>query len=187
MSSKPYCAARQVTAAVHAFRLALEEAAVEPDAISAVDVAVPSAYAGMIDRPSVEDRMGSIVSAQYQLALAAHDPDGLLDVVRTGLRRDAFAARVRVRADPELDGRYPATWPARVTIRTEGRSWQREVDRVPGDPPDHDWDRAEGKARRVLRGQVAERDVAALAEACRSFTRAGELTGILAGLDPVVE
>ena len=110
-SIKPHCAAKQTLAAVHGLRL-LMAAGLAPATLESIEVAVPMAYAGMIDRePPSAGRLASMVSVRWQLALAALQPALLDDVARdplpTDRALDAFAARVRVRGDATLDGWFP--------------------------------------------------------------------------------
>jgi 2-methylcitrate dehydratase PrpD len=138
ISVKPHCAAKQVLAAIHGLRALLADG-IDPASIEAVDVRVPSAYAAMLDRePPEAGRLASLVSARGQLALAALQPASLDDVARDDLRWSAdltaFAARVRVTADPSLDGLYPGKWPARVSVRAAGSTREITVEDSPGDP-----------------------------------------------------
>ena len=119
VSYKPFCAAKQVTAAIDGFRRLLADAA--PDAIAAVRVKVPPSYAGMIGhRNAARGRIERITSAAYQLALAAYRPELLDDVVRPDLTGDAsiaaFMPRVEVAADPELAAYFPKSYPARIEV-----------------------------------------------------------------------
>ncbi|HEY4298152.1 MAG TPA: MmgE/PrpD family protein [Paraburkholderia sp.] len=138
ISAKPHCAAKQVLAAVHGLKALLAEG-VDPASVESVEIAVPSAYAAMIDRePPEAGRLASLVSVRGQLALAALQPALLDDVARDGLQWTpklvAFAARVRVTADASLDGLYPVKWPARVRIHAAGRAHEITVEDSPGDP-----------------------------------------------------
>lgn len=127
VSYKPYCAAKQGTAAIDGFRRLL--AGTSPREIEAVRIAVPPAYAGMIgQRNAGQGRLARITSAAYQLALAAHRPELLDDVVRPDLSRDpaisAFMARVEVSPDPALAAYFPKSYPARVELSLAGRRKQ---------------------------------------------------------------
>lgn len=138
LSYKPYCAAKQGTAAIDAFRQLLSDVA--PDEIASVRVAVPPSYAGMIGhRNAGKGRVERITSAAYQLALAAYRPDMLDDVVRPDLTQEpkiaAFMPRVEVAADPELAPYFPLLYPARVEITLAGgRKVSALVTDATGDP-----------------------------------------------------
>ena len=123
VSYKPYCAAKQATAAIDGFRRLLAETT--PGEIESVRIAVPPAYAGMIgQRNAGQGRLARITSVAYQLALAAHRPELLDDVVRPDLSRDpaisAFMARVEVVPDPALAAYFPKAYPARVALSLAG-------------------------------------------------------------------
>lgn len=138
ISYKPYCAAKQGTAAIDGFRQLL--GASSPDEIASVRVAVPPSYAGMIGhRNASKGRIERITSAAYQLALAAYRPDMLEDVVRPDLSQDpkiaAFMSRVEVVADPELAPHFPRLYPARIEITAaDGRKVSTLVTDATGDP-----------------------------------------------------
>ena len=115
---KPYPIARQALAAVEACRQLVGS---DTKGISAIIVSVPSAQSSIIDRPAWPlNRMQSIASVQYQIALALLSPQRLMEFDRTPpFETKAFralAAKVRVRADARLDDDYPETWPARVVV-----------------------------------------------------------------------
>ncbi|HLH25194.1 MAG TPA: MmgE/PrpD family protein [Chloroflexota bacterium] len=188
VSIKPYCAAKQVTSSIAAFVALLDERVVEPTAVEQVIVAVPPAYARMIDQPAPPpERLGGIASAQHQLALAAYYRDELLDVRRPEQHREpAFRAlmeRVQVVADPRLASDYPRTWPARVTVRFAGGEATREVRHTAGDPGHpFTWDDALAKARRVLRGVATPAAVDRLATTCRELGAGAALSDLRAAL-----
>lgn len=187
VSLKPYCSAKQATAAIAGLVALLAETGLPPDGIERVTVAVPPAYAPMIDQPApARERLATIVSAPYQLALAALYPDELRDVRRPTLHHDepafqAFMARVAVVPEPALAAYYPAAWPARVTVRASDREWTREVRATwgdPGQPPT--WAEVEAKAQAVLAGVVAPAAVARLAATCRALGAPAGLADLLA-------
>jgi len=120
---KPYPIARQALAAVEACR---QLAGSGTKGISAITVSAPSAQSRIIDRPPLpSNRMQSITSVQYQIALALLYPNRLLEIDRTPpfqtetLR--SLAAKVRVRRDARLEGQYPEMWPARVVVERSGK------------------------------------------------------------------
>lgn len=137
-SFKPHCSAKQGLAAIEGLRALLAQG-LRPEAIERVELAVPTAYAAMLDRePPQASRLASMVSARWQLALAALCPERLDDVARDNPPADAalahFMQRVRVVADPALDDLYPAQWPARVVAHANGRRHEVLVTDSPGDP-----------------------------------------------------
>jgi 2-methylcitrate dehydratase PrpD len=160
ISVKPHCAAKQVLAAVDGLR-ALLAGGVRVGDIDSIEVAVPTAYAAMLDRePPETGRLASLVSARGQLALAALQPASLDDVARDGLRWTpvlvAFAARVRVTADATLDGLYPEKWPARVRVHACGQTHEVTVEDSAGDPSQRfTFDDIADKASRILGAQPA--------------------------------
>ena len=120
---KPYPIARQALAAVEACR---QLAGSGTKGISAITVSVPSRQSRIIDRPArPSNRMQSITSVQYQIALALLSPNRLMEFDRTPpfqtetLR--SLAAKVRVRRDARLEGQYPEMWPARVVVERSGK------------------------------------------------------------------
>ena len=138
VSIKPYCGARQVLGAVCAFEEILARG-VDPKRIKAVRIIVPTDFARMIDHGAEPgNRLSSITSAAYQLALAAFHHDGLFDVARdsihTGDDMAAFMAKVSVTADEELDQHLPEHWPAGVEVKVGRRSETTLMLDSPGDP-----------------------------------------------------
>ena len=120
---KPYPIARQALAAVEACR---ELVGSSTKGISAITVYLPSAQRRVIDRPAwPSNRMESIASVQYQIALALLAPARLREFDRTppfettAVR--ALAAKVRVREDARFEAHYPETWPARVIVERSGK------------------------------------------------------------------
>jgi 2-methylcitrate dehydratase PrpD len=155
LSIKPHAAAKQTLAAIEGLRWMLADG-IDPGAIETIEVAVPRAYAAMVDRePPDASRIASLISLRGQLALTALRPDLLDDVGRARFVWDAalqaFAARVTVVADPDLDALYPACWPARLRLRARGREREILVADSPGDPAlPYGPAELEDKARRVL-------------------------------------
>lgn len=138
VSYKPFCAAKQNTAAIDGFRQLL--ARVPAEAIEAVRVTVPPAYARMIGHcNAAKGRIERITSTAYQLALAAYRPDLLDDVTRPDMTQDAkiaaFVPKVEVAADAALASYFPAAYPARVEARlASGETAAVLVTDAAGDP-----------------------------------------------------
>jgi 2-methylcitrate dehydratase PrpD len=160
LSIKPHCSAKQVLAAVHGLRQLVAEG-LDPSTIDALEVHVPSAYSAMIDRePPDASRLASMVSARWQLALAALQPALLDDVARGSFPRDpallALAAKVTIHADSALDALYPRYFAARLVVTAAGRRHETLVQDSPGDPAlRYDAAQLKDKAVRIL-GQGAE-------------------------------
>jgi 2-methylcitrate dehydratase PrpD len=138
ISIKPYCSARQVLGAICAFEEILARG-IDPKGIESVQVMVPSDFVAMIDHGVIAgNRLSSISSAPYQLALAAFHPDGLFDVARERVQTSddivAFMTKVSVTADDELDRHLPEHWPASLEVKVGGRSETTLVLDAPGDP-----------------------------------------------------
>jgi 2-methylcitrate dehydratase PrpD len=138
ISYKPFCAAKQNTAAIDGFRQLLAKASA--DAMQSVKITVPPAYAGMIGQSRARHgRIERIISTDYQLALAAYRPDMLDDVVRPDLTHDAkiaaFMTKVTVAADPELASYFPKCYPAKVVATlANGETIETLVTDALGDP-----------------------------------------------------
>jgi len=187
VSFKPYCCAKQGAAALDGFRQLMTD--LSPDEITAVRIAVPPAYAGMIGHGNAaKGRVERITSAPYQMALAAYRPDMLDDVLRPDLTREpkiaAFLPRVSVAPDPALAPLFPARYPARVEIALkDGRTLTKLVTDATGDPgtgfsepqlrqkfrrlaaPAIEHDAAEDLARSALAATKSDQSLGALSQA----------------------
>ncbi|HSV81876.1 MAG TPA: MmgE/PrpD family protein [Ramlibacter sp.] len=156
LSIKPHASAKQALAAVHGLRQLIDQHGIAPDHIEAIELHVPPAYASMLDRePPQASRLASLVSAPWQLALAAYRPELLDDVARERFPDDsrltAFAGRVKVHADHALNALYPAAFPARLVLRVNGNTHELLVTDSPGDPAlPYDAPQLLAKARRML-------------------------------------
>ena len=138
VSIKPYCSAKQVLGAICALEEILGRG-VDPKAIDSVRVIVPGDFVRMIDHGvEANNRLSSLTSAPYQLALAAFHRDGLFDVARETVHRSddivAFMAKVSIQGDEELDEHLPDHWPAALDVSVGGRSETTLVLDAPGDP-----------------------------------------------------
>jgi 2-methylcitrate dehydratase PrpD len=139
LSIKPFCSAKQVIAAVEAFRSIIQEDNVGCGAISKIRVRVPPAYAGMIaTRAEPGARQSTLVSVAHQIALGAIAPKQLYDVDRSAPTVNAevarLSARVEVVPDPVLEQFYPQHWPAEVEVEAGSASFRRRVVAAVGDP-----------------------------------------------------
>jgi 2-methylcitrate dehydratase PrpD len=137
ISYKPFCAAKQNTAAIDGFRQLLTRA--PADSIESVRVTVPPAYAGMIGQRHTRSRVERIINTAYQFAVAAYHPDLIDDVVRPDLSQEAklaaFMPKVEIAPDPALASYFPALYPARVEAKLKnGETVSVLVTDAPGDP-----------------------------------------------------
>lgn len=175
ISYKPYCCAKQGTAAIDGFRQLL--AGVSADDIASVKIAVPPSYAGMIGhRNAAKGRVERITSAAYQLALAAYRPELLDDVVRPDLTQDSkladFMARVEVAADADLAPYFPRLYPARVElVLRDGTTRSALVTDATGDPA-RSLGEAELRAKfhRLADGVIGQKAAASLAASALAAT-----------------
>jgi 2-methylcitrate dehydratase PrpD len=138
ISVKPYPTARQALAAIEAVRDLSREEEIDLRRIDAMVVFLPEPQRRIVDRPGVPaTRFESIVSVQYQIALALVAPSQLLDVRRTPPFVDAavrsLLRKIHVRRARDLERDYPRIWPARVEFRAGGRLLQRLVRHPHGD------------------------------------------------------
>ena len=137
ISYKPFCAAKQNTAAIDGFRQLLAKH--PADAMEAVKVTVPPAYAGMIGQRHTKGRVERIINTTYQFALAAYRPELIDDVVRPDLSQEAaiaaFMPKVEIASDPTLASYFPKVYPARVEAKLKnGETASVLVTDAPGDP-----------------------------------------------------
>jgi 2-methylcitrate dehydratase PrpD len=173
VDTKPWPTSRQALASVAAFR---ELGPLPVDDIERVVARVPAAYRAMIDRPAMPaNRIESMLSVQYQIALAAASPATLDDAIRAELPRDASVAalmqKVEVRPDDELGARFPGAWGSRVTVEQRGRAERSgEALVAPGSGARAlAWPDVAAKLARVLTasGLRADARLAALVDVCR--------------------
>ena len=168
IGTKPYPTARQGLAAIEATRQIADAELLEPTGIDEIVVRLPESQRVIVDHPAMPTtRFASIVSVQYQIALALTAPERLLDVRRTPPFVDgrvrALMSKIRVRRARELDKSYPKAWPARVEIKARGRRYSRLVQHPRGDAHDpFGWDDAARKFL-ALAGPVIGEAAASLA------------------------
>ena len=137
-SIKPYCSAKQALAAICGFEQILARG-IDPADIERVRVLVPKDFAAMTrNSPTAGNRVSSIVSIPYQIALAAYHKAGLYDIARDPFAMDgrigALMAKVTVEGDDGLDAHLPGCWPASVEVVAGGKSHTTLMLDTPGDP-----------------------------------------------------
>jgi 2-methylcitrate dehydratase PrpD len=177
MTIKPFCSAKQAIAAVEAFTTVID-GGVSPDTISKVVVRVPPAYSRMVAmKPEAGARASTIVSASFQIGLAAYHRERLYDIERADAMDEkaalALAGKVEIVADDVLAEFFPATFPAEVEVIANGNSTRQRVTAANGDPGRQLDDAAlADKAKRILGPASAEPIQAGLdgfksADACK--------------------
>jgi 2-methylcitrate dehydratase PrpD len=139
MSLKSFCSAKQAIAAIEALIAIMDDNGVPPDEIMKVVVRVPPSYARMIaTKPEAGVRASTIVSAAFQMGLAAHNRARLYDIERAGAMSEtaalAFAGKVEIVADDTLLEFFPATFPAEVEVSAGGKILRKRVTAARGDP-----------------------------------------------------
>jgi 2-methylcitrate dehydratase PrpD len=161
MTIKPFCSAKQAIAAVEAFT-AIVDGGVSPDAITKVVVRLPPPYARMVAmKPEAGARASTIVSAAFQIGLAAYHRERLYDIERADAMKEtsalALAGKVEIVADESLLEFFPATFPAEVEVTAGGKTLRQRITAANGDPGRALDDAAlADKAQRILGHASAE-------------------------------
>jgi 2-methylcitrate dehydratase PrpD len=138
MTIKPFCSAKQAIAAVEALMTIIDEGVV-PDTISKVIVRVPPPYSRMIaTKAEAGARASTIVSAAFQMGLAAYRRERLYDIERADAMDEKaaldFASKVEIVADDALLEFFPQTFPADVEVIAGGKTHRKRVTAAIGDP-----------------------------------------------------
>jgi 2-methylcitrate dehydratase PrpD len=138
MTIKPFCSAKQAIAAIEALSTIIDEGTA-PDSISKVVVRVPPPYSRMIaTKAEAGARASTIVSATFQMGLAAYHRDRLYDIERADAMAEAaalaFAGKVEIVADDSLLEFFPASFPAEVEVSAGGKTLRKRVTVAAGDP-----------------------------------------------------
>jgi 2-methylcitrate dehydratase PrpD len=154
---KPYCSARQAVPSIEAFLRLLRTYQIAGEAIEEIEVIVPRQYSQMIDRPEFpEDRLNSITSIQYQLAIAAFYEEDLFDVERKVLRDEkrvrTLMQKIHVKPSDPFTAIYPKKWPGKISLRVDGQKYEQEVLAPKGDSDQPmTWEDVEQKTKRLTR------------------------------------
>jgi 2-methylcitrate dehydratase PrpD len=149
--------------------------------IDAVEVATYSGALRIANRPDPQGSTEIQFSIPYCLGLVALDgPQALLPLTAPIGRPDviAFARKVSLRLDPELDSSFPAQTLSRVTVKAGGQQFASPVTAPRGeasDPPS--WERLEEKLLTVTRFCATPAQSASLLHAIRSL-RLGDHTDL---------
>jgi 2-methylcitrate dehydratase PrpD len=129
---KPYPCARQLHAGVEALLRVLQQQRLTPQRIDAIELAVPTANASMVDRPSITaSHAATVGSGQYVMAVTALR--GKIDLasfdvefLTSGAVHD-LTQKVKIIAGSELDRHFPKYWAGRVTVKSGSEVYSEEV------------------------------------------------------------
>jgi 2-methylcitrate dehydratase PrpD len=130
---KPYPCARQLHSGVEAMMKLVSQQAITADRIRAIELAVPTQNASMVDRPATPTlRAATLGSGQYVMAVTAlRGKIDLASFEEEYLQSDRvrqLMAQVTVLASNELDRHYPKYWAGRVTVAlADGRELTEEI------------------------------------------------------------
>jgi 2-methylcitrate dehydratase PrpD len=138
LSLKPFCSAKQALAAVEGLAAIIDDG-LSPDTITRVCLRVPPPYARMVaTKAEAGVRSSTIVSAAFQMGLAAYRRDRLYDIDRDNALQESAAARfadkVEITADESLLDAFPASFPAEVEVTAGGQILRKRVTATLGDP-----------------------------------------------------
>jgi 2-methylcitrate dehydratase PrpD len=182
---KPFPVARQALAAIDAFREIVAKNKIVPAAIERISVQVPEQLLPVINHPRLSgSRLQATSSVQYQIALAAIDPDGPVDFrheqINTGAQVTAMMDKVKVEPLPELNSYYPLTWPARVSVTAGGQTYQKESLYPKGDHRNPmNWDEVKGKFKNAAGPAMGESSIAEIVHSIQNLESLGDLSRLL--------
>ena len=186
---KPYPVARQGLPAVEVFREIINQNKIQPESIENIIVYVPQQVTGVIDRPTpTGNRLDSISSVQYQIALACIKPEALSDLEREQFYQTdeilSLIKKVKVVGDIELGKLFPATWPARLEVAASGQTLTMEMLYPPGDHRNPlGWDALRKKFYRAACTVLKPAVINKIAEFIQNLDNNSDLTGLSSSLD----
>ena len=129
---KPYPCARQLHAGVEALLRIIQQYGLAPERIDAIELAVPTPNASMVDRPSISaSHAATVGSGQYVMAVTAlrgkiNLASFGVEFLTSGAVHDLMA-KVKVIANAELDRHFPKYWAGRVTVKSGSKVYSEEV------------------------------------------------------------
>jgi 2-methylcitrate dehydratase PrpD len=158
---KRWASAAQVAAAIDAAGALRDEDGIRTGELAAVDVYVPADHRQMIDQPARAGRVWSLLSAQYQIAVALLHPGDLYDCAREMLRGSArFRALmgiISVHHGADLEHLYPRHYPARVEVTLSGGRKLARLSAGRSPSPRWDWDTVTDKALKLCSEDAVRR------------------------------
>ncbi|PCI04124.1 MAG: hypothetical protein COB78_07250 [Hyphomicrobiales bacterium] len=137
---KPFVSARQGANAIKVFLDLLDDGLSVED-IHSVEVYLPVVAVPVVARElDLGNRLSTIANLGLQFGIAAFERSRLLDVDRKKSFKPqtiAFAKKVKITADPDLQTDDASVWPARVKIFTTAENFEQSCHALPGDPGDN--------------------------------------------------
>jgi 2-methylcitrate dehydratase len=130
---KPYPCAWHLHAGVEALLTVMREHSIDPSSINEIVLSVPTANAGMVNRPAPpQNRAAALGSGQYVMAATAVGGKMDMSCFENAMLNDArvrdLLSRVAVQGEAALDRYFPQSWPGRVRIGLKnGSSYTHEV------------------------------------------------------------
>ncbi|HEV8676735.1 MAG TPA: MmgE/PrpD family protein [Methylomirabilota bacterium] len=180
---KPHACCRHNHAAIDAVLAIVGRHDLAPRDVAAIVADIPSTGMPIVAEPRAAKRApDNVVDAQfslpYALAVAVRYRRAFLTEYTEAVLGDPEVRRlmavVECRGDAELEARFPAAWPARVTVRTAAGATHTVEVRDPKGSPKHALTREELTAQ--VRTLLA--DVLAPADAEALIAAAGRLDGL---------
>lgn len=151
---KFHACCRHVHAPVEALLGLIANHRLDPRRIERIDVATYSGALRLANRPCPLGFTDIQFSIPYCLGLVALDgADALLPLAPEAFGREdvvAFAQKIHLSLDPEIEARFPAETLARLTVRAEGQDHVSPLTAPRGEASDPaDWDALESKLHRA--------------------------------------
>lgn len=163
VSIKPHASCRHTHAAIDAALRLRSDPRFDPNRVASARVQTYRAAVGLIDNPAPANPYAAKFSMQYCVAVALLDGRGGLGEFTPERTRGSdvlgLLRRVSVEVDDALDRRYPAEWPARITVTLEDGQELTELVATPKGDPENPLSDAEveDKFRRLLAGTRYEK------------------------------
>ena len=136
---KPFVSARQGANAIKAF-LDLLDNGLAAEEIQSIEVHLPDVAAPVVARElDLKNRLSTIANLGLQFGIAAFERSRLLDIARKKPfkpRTIALANKIKIIADPNLQGDDAGSWAARVNVFTSTKNFEQVCNILPGDPLD---------------------------------------------------
>jgi len=180
---KPYSACRWIHAALDGLGALMDEFGLVASSLGAVEIHTFSRALRLSNHCNPATLVDAQYSVPYCVALrAVAGADALLPLTQDALGRPdvvALAEKVSLHLDPELEGRFPVSTPARVVLHTAKGRLDRLVETPLGDPGNPlSWEGLRAKFRTVTKTLMPEDDRERLLSAVDSLA-AGSLSPLL--------